>query len=129
MSQLRRGYLFGIVAYTCWGLFPLYWKLLRPATPVEILAHRIVWTLVAVLAIVAVTRRWRSLARLIRMPAKVSLIALASVVIAINWGTYIYGVNADRVVETSLGYFINPLVTVALGVLVLREHLRRASDN
>jgi len=126
MSQLRRGYLFGIAAYTCWGLFPLYWKLLRPATPVEILAHRIVWTLAAVVAIVAVTRRWRSLARLIRTPAKVGLIALASVVIAINWGTYIYGVNADRVVETSLGYFINPLVTVALGVLVLREHLRRA---
>jgi chloramphenicol-sensitive protein RarD len=126
MSQLRRGYLFGIAAYSCWGLFPLYWKLLLPATPIEILAHRIVWTLMAVVVIVAATRRWRSLARLIRTPAKVGLISLASVVIAINWGTYIYGVNAGRVVETSLGYFINPLVTVALGVVVLRERLRRA---
>jgi len=126
MSQLRRGYLFGIAAYTCWGLFPLYWKLLRPATPVEILAHRIIWSLVVVLGIIAVTNGWRSLARLARTPAKLGLIALAAVVIAINWGTYIYGVNADRVVETSLGYFINPLVTVALGVLVLRERLRSA---
>lgn len=126
MSQLRRGYLFGIAAYSCWGLFPLYWKLLRPATPIEILAHRIIWTLLAVVAIVAATRRWRSLARLLRTPRKVGLIALAAVVIAINWFTYIYGVNADRVVETSLGYFINPLVTVALGVIVLRERLRRA---
>jgi chloramphenicol-sensitive protein RarD len=124
MSQLRRGYLFGIVAYTCWGLFPLYWKLLRPATPVEILAHRIIWSLVVVLGIIAVSNGWRSLRRLTRMPAKLGLIALAAVVIAINWATYIYGVNADRVVETSLGYFINPLVTVALGVIVLREHLR-----
>jgi len=126
MSQLRQGYLFGIAAYSCWGLFPLYWKLLRPSTPIEILAHRILWTLVAVIAIVAVTRRWRSLASLLRRPAKVGLIALAAAVIAINWFTYIYGVNADRVVETSLGYFINPLVTVALGVVVLGERLRRA---
>jgi chloramphenicol-sensitive protein RarD len=126
MSQLRRGYLFGIIAYTCWGLFPLYWKLLRPATPVEILAHRIIWSLVVVVGIVAVTNGWRSLARLGRNPAKLGLIALAAILIAINWGTYIYGVNADRVVETSLGYFINPLVTVALGVVVLRERLRPA---
>jgi chloramphenicol-sensitive protein RarD len=124
MSQLRRGYLFGIAAYTCWGLFPLYWKLLRPATPVEILAHRIIWSLVVVLGIIAATHGWRSLARLARMPAKLGLIALAAVVISINWGVYIYGVNANRVVETSLGYFINPLVTVALGVVVLRERLR-----
>jgi chloramphenicol-sensitive protein RarD len=126
MSQLRRGYLFGIAAYTCWGLFPLYWKLLRPATAVEILAHRVIWSLVVVLGIVAVTNGWRSLVRLGRAPAKLALIALAALVIAINWGTYIYGVNANRVVETSLGYFINPLVTVALGVLVLRERLRPA---
>jgi chloramphenicol-sensitive protein RarD len=125
-GELRKGYLFGVAAYTCWGLFPLYWKLLRPATPVEILAHRVVWSLVFVLGVVAVTRGWRSIARLSRQPGKLALIGLAAVVIAVNWGTYIYGVNADRVVETSLGYFINPLVTVALGVLVLRERLRGA---
>jgi chloramphenicol-sensitive protein RarD len=115
---------FGAGAYLCWGLFPLYWKLLRPATPVEILAHRIVWSAVVVALIVTVARGWRRIVRLLHRPAKVGLVALAAVVIALNWGTYIYGVNSDRVVETSLGYFINPLVTVLLGVFVLGERLR-----
>lgn len=124
MSQTRKGYAFGIVAYLCWGLFPLYWKLLRPSTPVEILAHRIVWSLVLVVAVVAVSRSWAGFARLVRTPRKLALVALAAALIAVNWGTYIYGVNSDRVVETSLGYFINPLGTVLLGVFVLRERLR-----
>jgi chloramphenicol-sensitive protein RarD len=118
----RNGYVFAVVAYLCWGLFPLYWRLLRPSTAVEILAHRVVWSLVFVLAIIAVLRSWRRLRALLR-PRTLATIGLASVLIGINWGTYIYGVNTDRVVETSLGYFINPLVTVLLGVLVLRERL------
>jgi chloramphenicol-sensitive protein RarD len=126
MAEQRRGYVFGVGAYLCWGFFPLYWKLLRPSTPLEILAHRIVWSLVAVALVVALARGWRRTAGLFRTPAKIGLIALASAVIAVNWWTYIYGVNADRVVETSLGYFINPLVTVLLGVFVLRERLRPA---
>jgi chloramphenicol-sensitive protein RarD len=125
MSSSRRGYLYGIAAYLCWGLFPLYWKLLRPSTPVELLAHRIVWSFVFVVAIIAITRGWRRLASL-RRGRTVGLITLAAALIAVNWGTYIYGVNSDRVVETSLGYFINPLVTVLLGVLVLGERLRPA---
>ena len=123
MSSGRNGYLYGVAAYLCWGLFPLYWKLLRPSTPVEILAHRIVWSFLVVLALVLVTRTWRRIGAL-RQWRTVGLIAVAAVLIAMNWGTYIYGVNADRVVETSLGYFINPLVTVLLGVVVLRERLR-----
>lgn len=126
MAESRRGYLFGIGAYLCWGFFPLYWKLLRPSTPVEILAHRIVWSLAVVAILVGVTRGWRRIAALRQTPGKIGLIGLASTIIAVNWGTYIYGVNADRVVETSLGYFINPLVTVLLGVIVLRERLRPA---
>jgi chloramphenicol-sensitive protein RarD len=105
---------------------PLYLRLLRPATALEILAHRIVWSFLFVAVIIAVLRGWRRIAALARRPRKVLLIVTAAVVIAFNWGTYIYGVNTDRVVETSLGYFINPLVTVLLGVVVLREHLRPA---
>ena len=126
MSQTRKGYLFAIAAYSVWGLFPVYWKLLRPSTPFEILAHRIVWSLVVVVGIVAASRAWRGVARLVRQPRRFALVALAAVLIAANWGTYIYGVNSDRVVETSLGYFVVPLGTVLLGVFVLRERLRPA---
>ena len=126
MTQTRLGFLFGIGAYLSWGLVPLYWKLLRPATAMELLAHRIVWSAIIVAVLVSVLRGWRRVGSLLRRPAKVGLVTAASVLIALNWGTYIYGVNADRVVETSLGYFINPLVTVLLGVVVLGERLRPA---
>jgi chloramphenicol-sensitive protein RarD len=126
MSQARRGFAFAVVAYLCWGLFPLYWKLLRPSAPIEILAHRIVWSFALLAVAVVVARGWRRLAGLSRRPAQVALIGACALLIGVNWGSYIYGVNADRVVETSLGYFINPLVTVLLGVLVLRERLRPA---
>jgi chloramphenicol-sensitive protein RarD len=121
---VRRGYLLAVAAYLLWGFFPLYWKLLRPATPLEILAHRIVWSVAFVALLLAATRNWRFLARLSRR--SFGGIALAAALIAVNWGTYIYGVNTDRVVETALGYFINPLVSVLLGVAVLRERLRAA---
>ena len=107
-----------------WGLLPLYWPLLEPAMPVEILAHRILWSLVLVLALVVAMRRRASLRRLSRN--RLLLLGLASLLLTTNWGLYIYAVNSERVVETSLGYFINPLVTVALGVLVLRETLTSA---
>jgi chloramphenicol-sensitive protein RarD len=125
VTAIRGGYLFGVAAYACWGFFPLYFKLLRPASPVEILAHRIVWSAVFMAAVLAAARRWRGLRRLVRQRRALAGIAVAAALIGLNWGMYIYGVNSDQVVETSLGYFINPLVTVALGVLVLRERLRR----
>jgi chloramphenicol-sensitive protein RarD len=124
MDQARTGYVFGIGAYLLWGLFPLYWKLLEPAGALEILAHRIVWSLVFVALVVTAGRRWSAIRALLRQPRRVGLIGLASILIAANWGTYIYGVNTGRVIETSLGYFINPLVTVVLGVFVLGERLR-----
>ena len=126
MGAARIGYLFGLLAYLCWGLFPLYWKLLRPSGALEILAHRIVWSFLAVAIVVSLVRGWKRIAGLVRRPRKLALIGLAAALIAVNWWTYIYGVNADRVVETSLGYFINPLCTVLLGVFVLRERLRPA---
>jgi chloramphenicol-sensitive protein RarD len=126
VNQLRRGYIFGFFAYAIWGFFPLYWKLLKPAGPMEILAHRIVWSMLFVTLVLLVMRSWRFLRSLARRPRTLAGIVLAAVVIAVNWWMYIYGVNSGHVVETSLGYFINPLVTVLLGVAVLHERLRPA---
>ncbi|MET8353759.1 MULTISPECIES: EamA family transporter RarD [unclassified Micromonospora] len=126
MTSLRLGYLYGLGAYLLWGFFPLYLKLLRPAGPLEILAHRIVWSVVFVALLLAALRNVGFLRALLRRPWALAGIVVAAALIAINWGTYIYGVNSDRVVETALGYFINPLVVVLLGVTVLRERLRLA---
>ena len=125
MPDTRRGLILGALAYTLWGAFPLYWTLLRPAGAVELLAHRIVWSLVTMLLIVVLWRRTSHLRALLRDRRKVLIISGAAVVISVNWGAYIWGVNNGRVVETSLGYFINPLVTVLMGVLILGERLRR----
>src|SRR3954454_22780087 len=113
----------GVTAYALWGLFPLYWPLLEPAAPVEILAHRIAWSLLFALGVVAVSGGFAWVRTLGRRRA--GMLAFAAVLVTINWGTYIYGVNSEHVVETSLGYFINPLVTVALAVAVLGERLTR----
>ncbi|MFJ6196562.1 EamA family transporter RarD [Micromonospora sp. NPDC092111] len=126
MTPLRLGYLYGIGAYLLWGFFPIYLKLLRPAGPVEILAHRIIWSVLFVALLLAALRNVGFLRALARRPRTLAGIGLAAALIAVNWGTYIYGVNSDRVVETALGYFINPLVSVLLGVFVLRERLRPA---
>lgn len=126
MSTTRRGSLYAASAYLLWGLFPLYWPLLQPSTALEVLAHRVLWSLVVVVALLALTRRLPQLQEILRQPGTTSRLALAAVLVAVNWGTYIYGVSSGQVVETSLGYFINPIVTVLLGVLVLGERLRPA---
>jgi len=120
----RRGLLLGIAAYSMWGAFPLYWPLLEPAGAVEILAHRILWSLVTMAVLVVVLRRTGQLRALLRDRRRRLLLTIAAVVVTVNWATYIWGVNNGRVVETSLGYFINPLVTVLMGVFILRERLR-----
>jgi len=120
----RRGVLYGVACYLLWGLFPLYWPLLEPAGAIEILAHRIVWSLLVVATVLAVTRSWGWIRPLLADRATLARMALAAVLIAVNWATYIWGVNNEHVVETSLGYFINPVVTVMIGVLVLHERLR-----
>lgn len=125
MPDSRRGLIFGASAYVLWGTFPLYWTLLEPSGAIEILAHRIVWSLLTMMVILVLTRRVGQFTGLLRDRRKLLLITCAAVVISINWGGYIWGVNNGRVVETSLGYFINPLVTVLMGVLVLGERLRR----
>ena len=105
-------------------MFPLYWPLLEPAGAVEILAHRIVWSGLTMVLVVALWRRTASLRAVLRDRRAMLLLTLAAVVISINWTAYIWGVNNGRVVEASLGYFINPLVTVLMGVVILGERLR-----
>ncbi len=116
------GAAYGVCAYALWGLFPLYIKQLSDAGEVEILAHRVVWSLVVVAVIATMMRTagtFRGLGRRVY-----GLLTLAAALITINWGTYIWAVTSDQIVEAALGYFINPLLTVALGVVVLRERLR-----
>ncbi|MFD8640272.1 EamA family transporter RarD [Streptomyces zaomyceticus] len=125
-NEERAGLLYGIGAYGMWGLVPLFWPLLKPAGAIEILAHRMVWSLAFVGLALLALRRWGWIRELLRSPRKLGLITVAAAVITVNWGLYIWSVNTGHVVEASLGYFINPLVTIALGVLVLQERLRPA---
>lgn len=123
---LRRGVWQGLSAYTIWGLFPIYWKLFHGIPALEVLAHRVTWSFVAVTAMLVVTGRVRLFAAAARSPKQVAIYGLAAVLIGINWFLYVWGVNAGFVVETSLGYFITPLINVLLGVVVFRERLSSA---
>src|SRR3954447_21261191 len=107
-----------------WGAFPLYWPLLEPAGAFEILAHRIVWSMLTMGVLVLALRRTAAFRRMVSDRRVVRLLTLAACVITVNWATYIWGVNNGHVVETALGYFINPLVTVLMGVFILGERLR-----
>ena len=119
---MRRGLTFGAIAYLIWGLFPLYFPLLQPAGALEILAHRMVWSLVVSALVLTVVRGWGAIRA---MPLEVWALVLAgALLIAVNWGIYIWAVNNTHVVEAALGYFINPLVSVVLGVLIFAERLR-----
>ncbi len=121
----RRGLLYGVAAYTLWGAFPLYWPLLEPANAIEILAQRMLWSLLVVAVLLRVTHGWDRLRAVLADRRIAGRLAIAAVVVSVNWGVYIWGVNSGHVLETSLGYFINPLITVLLGVFLLGEHLRR----
>ncbi|MEV0337333.1 EamA family transporter RarD [Nocardia sp. NPDC050717] len=118
------GVVFGTGAYLIWGMFPAFFGLLAFASAAEVVAQRIIWTLVVVLIVLAVAGRLRAMRGIDARTWR--LAAAASAAIAINWGTYVYGVNSGHVVECALGYFINPLVTVAFGVVLFRERLTRA---
>jgi chloramphenicol-sensitive protein RarD len=124
-GESRSGLLFGLAAYGLWGIFPLYWTLMEPASAFEQLGHRIVWSAVFMVALVTLLSRRAQLRQVVASPRTLRLLVIAAVTISINWGVFIWGVNNGHVVETSLGYFINPLVTVLAGVLVLGERLRR----
>jgi chloramphenicol-sensitive protein RarD len=117
------GLLYGIGAFAMWGVFPAFFPLLKPASALEVLSHRVVWTCVLMVFVIAAARRLRDIRAI--TPRYWLLLVCASALISINWGIYIYAVNSGHVVDAALGYFINPLVTVALGLLIFREKLNR----
>jgi chloramphenicol-sensitive protein RarD len=121
----KKGIWHAIGAYTSWGLLPVYWKLLRHVPSVQLLSHRIVWSFFALLAVLLVLRRWRSFRKAAFTPHVVKVYLMAALLIGVNWGTYVWAVNTGHMVEVSLGYFINPLLSVLMGVVFFRERLRR----
>jgi chloramphenicol-sensitive protein RarD len=123
-SESERGVLFGIAAYGMWGVFPLYFNALAPAGALEILVNRVVWSMLFCVFAWLVIRDLSWIRPLVAVPRRLLLLTIAAFVLAINWGGYIYAVSIDNVVESSLGYFINPLVLVLMGVLILHERLR-----
>ena len=122
---MNRGIWYGVAAYGIWGTFPLYWRLLRHVAPLHVLGQRIVWSFLLLAAILLLVRSQRQTLPTVR-PRVVALYAIAAALIALNWYLFIYAVAVDRVLETSLGYFITPLVNVVLGVAVFGERLRPA---
>lgn len=124
-DELRLGLIAGIMAYTFWGAFPIYFKITEAVGLLEILAHRIVWSLPFALIIIALRRQWTELKRALRTPRLVGLLALAAIALSLNWGVYIYAVQNDQIFQGSLGYFINPLMYVVVGVLFFDEKLSK----
>ncbi len=118
------GILYGIAAYGSWGIIPLYFKTVASVPPVEVLAHRAVWSFILLAVLVATLRRWKELWRELHSRKLLLMLTMSTLFIAANWLTFIYAVTTGRVLQASLGYFINPLVNVLLGVLFLRERLR-----
>jgi chloramphenicol-sensitive protein RarD len=123
-DEQRRGAIYGFTAYAVWGLFPLYFAALKPAGAWEILSHRILWTLLLCLAVLVVRRDLAWLRGLVRRPRLAWGVTAAALLIALNWVVYVAAVLNGHTTEAALGYFLNPVVTVALGVFVLRERLR-----
>jgi chloramphenicol-sensitive protein RarD len=124
-STTLTGVFYAVLAYGAWGLLPIYWKLFGVIPAVEVLSHRMIWSMVFLLSILTVQHRWPELQQVLRSRRQLLGLFITTSLLAFNWGIYIYGVNSDRVVETSLGYYICPLVTVLLGLVVLRERLNR----
>lgn len=124
MSKNKLGLLFGISAYSLWGAFPLYWPLLEPANSLEIVSHRAVWTLVFCFVVLAVTKALKATLATLKRPRIAAKLLLTSLLISINWLVYIWATNNGHVVEASLGYYINPLIIIGFGVILLKEKMR-----
>lgn len=122
----QKGIWLGVGAYLVWGLSPIFWNLVDDVDALELLAHRVVWAVPIMVLIVAVRRGWRTLRATYSNRRTAGLAFAGAIFIVINWGVFLWGVLNERILEVSLGYFINPLVSVALGVIVLREQLRPA---
>src|ERR1041384_3885889 len=121
---MNKGILYGIATYILWGFFPIYWKFLHEVPALQVIGHRISWSFILLVAILLVTRQWQGFRSTALKPKVLGIYAVAGVLLTINWLVYVWGVNAGFIVETSLGYFINPLLSVLLGVIFLHERLR-----
>jgi len=120
---MNKGIWYGIGAYAMWGFFPIYWKLLQHVPALELLGHRIAWSFIFLIIIILISKQWNEFRSLINAKT-LRIYLIASLLIGVNWLLYVWAVNAGHIVETSLGYFINPLLSVFLGLIILREKLR-----
>ncbi len=123
-SEVAQGTIFGFAAYVIWGIVPIYWPKLQPARPLEILSHRIIWSLVFLIGVIVVQKKTDRVASILRNRRQMFLLGIASVLIAVNWGLFIWCSVNGHLLDSSLGYFITPLVSVGLGVLFFKERLR-----
>jgi chloramphenicol-sensitive protein RarD len=121
---MNKGIWNGLGAYILWGFFPIYWKLLHDVPALQVIGHRIIWSFLLLLAVILLTRQWKDFRAAAFAPKVIGIYAIAGILLSVNWLIYVWGVNSGFIVETSLGYFINPLVSVLLGVFFLRERLR-----
>lgn len=121
---MKKGIWMGLATYVLWGFFPIYWKFLHLVPALQVIGHRISWSFILLMLIIFVTRQWNDFRSVALKPKVIGIYSIAGVLLTINWLVYVWGVNAGFIVETSLGYFINPLLSVMLGVLFLRERLR-----
>jgi chloramphenicol-sensitive protein RarD len=124
LNHHKTGLLFGVSAYVLWGAFPLYWPLLEPASALEIVSHRAVWTMVFCIIILTITKSLRATSETMKRPKVAAKLFLTSILISINWLVYIWATNNGHVVEASLGYYINPLVMIGFGIIILKEKMR-----
>ena len=122
-NKKTAGVIYAVAAYILWGILPVYWKLINSVFSIEILSNRIVWAFIFTIVIIAVTKQWAELKRIAKDKKQMFYIFIASVLISINWGLYIWAVNSDKIVDASLGYYINPLLAVVLGVVIFKEKL------
>jgi len=122
---MKKGILYGIGAYVAWGFFPIYWKFLHHVPAIQLIGHRIIWSCVLLILFILFTRQWEDFRKTINLKV-LRVYVIAAILIGINWFVYVWAVNANYIVETSLGYFINPLISVLLGVIFLKERLRIA---
>lgn len=123
-GDAAQGVLYGFAAYIIWGIVPIYWPLLQPAGAIEILAHRVIWSLVVLLVFLAIKKQIKKALLIFKDPKKLAILTIASVFIAVNWGIFIWASVSGRILDSSLGYYINPLFSIGLGVLLLKEKLR-----
>ena len=121
---MKKGIWMGLATYALWGFFPIYWKFLHPVSALQVIGHRISWSFILLILIISGTRQWKDFRSVALKPNVIGIYSIAGVLLTINWLVYVWGVNAGFIVETSLGYFINPLLSVLLGVFFLRERLR-----